>query len=180
MTERESDVSMRKVKSAVRTVELLEYLAARRDQPARIRDISEALDMPRSSAHALLRTLMSQGWVRSDESGTLYGVGIRALLVGTSYLDGDPYLPMITPFLDDLRQQLDETFHLGRLDGLDVVYLATRQSGQYRRTASRVASGSGPRCSTGSPPRCPSTRTRSSARCCRWSGSRRTRPPWTW
>lgn len=138
MTERHSDVSVRKVKSAVRTVELLEYLAARRDQPARIRDISEALDMPRSSAHALLRTLMSQGWVRSDESGTLYGVGIRALLVGTSYLDGDPYLPMITPFLDDLRQQLDETFHLGRLDGLDVVYLATRQSGQYRRAASRV------------------------------------------
>jgi DNA-binding IclR family transcriptional regulator len=138
VTERDSDVSVRKVKSAVRTVELLEYLAARRDRPARIRDVSEALDMPRSSAHALLRTLMSQGWVRSDESGTLYGVGIRALLVGTSYLDGDPYLPLITPFLDDLRQQLDETFHLGRLDGLDVVYLATTQSGQYRQTASRV------------------------------------------
>ena len=138
MTQRDSGVNVRKVKSAVRTVELLEYLAARRDQPARIREISEALDMPRSSAHALLRTLMSQGWVRSDESGTLYGVGIRALVVGTSYLDGDPYLPMITPFLDDLRQQLDETFHLGQLDGLDVVYLATRQSGQYRRTASRV------------------------------------------
>ena len=94
--------------------------------------------MPRSSAHALLRTLMTQGWVRSDESGTLYGIGIRALLVGTSYLDSDPYLPMITPFLDDLRQELDETFHVGRLDGTDVVYLATRESRQYRRTASRV------------------------------------------
>jgi len=56
---------VRKVKSAVRTVELLEYLAARQDRPARIREISAALDMPRSSAHALLRTLMAQGWVRS-------------------------------------------------------------------------------------------------------------------
>ncbi len=78
------------VKSAVRTVELLEFLAARQDRPARIRDISEALDMPRSSAHALLRTLMAQGWVRAqdtgpDETGTQYGIGIRALLVGTSY-----------------------------------------------------------------------------------------------
>jgi DNA-binding IclR family transcriptional regulator len=133
-----SDVAVRKVKSAVRTVELLEYLAARQDRPARIREISAALDMPRSSAHALLRTLMAQGWVRSDDSGTLYGIGIRALLVGTSYLDSDPYLPMITPFLDDLRQELDETFHLGRLDGLDVVYLATRESRQYHRAASRV------------------------------------------
>jgi DNA-binding IclR family transcriptional regulator len=126
------------VKSAVRTVELLEYLAARQDKPARIREISEALDMPRSSAHALLRTLMAQGWVRCDDTGTLYGIGIRALLVGTSYLDGDPYLPMIAPFLDDLRSDWGETFHLGRLDGTDVVYLATRESQQYRRATSRV------------------------------------------
>ncbi|MDZ7881604.1 MAG: IclR family transcriptional regulator [Mycobacterium sp.] len=131
------------VKSAVRTVELLEYLAARQDKPARIREISEALGMPRSSAHALLRTLMAQGWVRAegtgpDETGALYGIGIRALLVGTSYLDGDPYLPMIAPFLDDLRADWGETFHLGRLDGTDIVYLATRESGQYRRSTSRV------------------------------------------
>ena len=122
----------------MRTVELLEYLAARHDNPARLREISDALDMPRSSAHALLRTLVAQGWVRSDASGTLYGIGIRALLVGTSYLDSDPYLPLITPFLDDLRQDLDETFHLGRLDGTDIVYLATRESKQYNRIQSRV------------------------------------------
>ena len=136
---RASDVSVRKVKSAVRTVELLEYLAARQDRPARIRDICAALDMPRSSAHALLRTLLSQGWVRSDAAGTLYGIGIRALLVGTSYLDADPYLPVITPFLDDLRHDLDETFHIGRLDGSDVVYLATRQSQHHKNFNSNLA-----------------------------------------
>lgn len=135
---RTSDVAVRKVKSAVRTVDLLEYLASRQDRPARIREICAALDMPRSSAHALLRTLVTQGWVRSDESGTLYGIGIRALLVGTSYLDTDPYMPAIAPFLDDLRQDLDETFHLARLDGTDVVYLATRESRQYVRSVYRV------------------------------------------
>lgn len=131
-------VSMRKVKSAVRTVELLEFLAARPDQPVRIREICTALEMPRSSAHALLRTLVAQGWVRSDDAGAQYSIGMRALLVGTSYLDADPYLPMIAPFLEDLRGQLDETFHLARLDGYDVVYLATRESRQYVRTANKV------------------------------------------
>ncbi|MDV3128842.1 IclR family transcriptional regulator [Mycobacterium sp. 21AC1] len=126
------------MKSAVRTVELLEYLAARPDEPSRIREICAALEMPRSSAHALLRTLVAQGWVRSDNAGTHYSIGMRALLVGTSYLDADPYLPMIMPFLDDLRGQLDETFHLGRLDGHDIVYLATRESRQYVRAASKV------------------------------------------
>ncbi len=133
-----NDVRVRKVKSAVRTVELLEFLADRHDRSARLREICAALDMPRSSAHALLRTLIDQGWVRSDASGTQYTIGVRALLVGTSYLDSDPYLPLITPFLDELRGDLDETFHLGRLDGTDVVYLATRESKQYVRVSNRV------------------------------------------
>ncbi|MBM0237019.1 IclR family transcriptional regulator [Micromonospora sp. ATA32] len=129
---------VRAVKSAVRTVELLEYLAARRNRPARLRELSEALGVPRSSLHALLRTLAKQGWVRTDSSGSMYGIGIRALLAGTSYLDSDPYLPIVLPYLDELREQLDETFHLGRLDGADVVYLATRESSQYLRPYSRI------------------------------------------
>lgn len=129
---------VREVKSAARTVELLEHLAARQNRPARLRELSEALGVPRSSLHALLRTLAKHGWVRADSTGTLYGIGIRALLAGTSYLDTDPYLPLVAPVLDELRERLDETFHFGRLDGQDVVYLATRESSQYLRPYSRV------------------------------------------
>ncbi|MBT0772780.1 IclR family transcriptional regulator [Kineosporia sp. J2-2] len=129
---------VREVKSAARTVELLEFLAARQNRPARLRELSEALGVPRSSLHALLRTLAKYGWVRADPTGTLYGIGIRALLAGTSYLDTDPYLPLVLPVLDELREQLDETFHFGRLDGQDVVYLATRESSQHLRPYSRV------------------------------------------
>ncbi|GAB3807540.1 IclR family transcriptional regulator [Micromonospora zhanjiangensis] len=129
---------VRAVKSAVRTVELLEYLAARQNRPARLRELSEALGVPRSSLHALLRTLIKHGWVRADASGSMYGIGIRALLAGTSYLDTDPCLPMVLPFLSQLREQFDETFHLGRLDGVDVVYLATLESSQYLRPYSRI------------------------------------------
>ena len=119
-----------------------------------LREISAALDMPRSSAHALLRTLVARAGCARDASGTLYGIGIRALLVGTSYLDSDPYLPLITPFLDDLRADLDETFHLGRLDGTDIVYLATRESKQYDARP-RTASADG----------CPPTPPRWARRC---------------
>jgi DNA-binding IclR family transcriptional regulator len=140
MTPPESPKStgVREVKSAARTVEILEFLAARQNKPVRLRELSEALGVPRSSLHALLRTLVSYGWVRADSSGTLYGIGIRALLAGTSYLDTDPYLPLVTPYLDELREKLDETFHFGRIDGNDVVYLATRESSQYLRPYSRV------------------------------------------
>lgn len=136
--ETETVTGVRDVKSATRTVEVLEFLAARQNKPAKLRELSEAMGVPRSSLHALLRTLVRHGWVRTDSSGSLYGIGIRALLVGTSYLDMDPYLTIVKPFIDELHERFDETFHLGRLDAGDVVYLATHESSQYLRPYSRV------------------------------------------
>ncbi|HIT74081.1 MAG TPA: IclR family transcriptional regulator [Candidatus Avipropionibacterium avicola] len=129
---------VRAVKSAEHTVAVLEYLASRQDRPARIREIVAATTIPRSSAYALLQTLTDLGWVERDQTGLLYGVGIRALIAGVSYLDADPRLGLLRPWLDRLRTELDETIHLARLDGAEIVYLATRESGQYLRAINRV------------------------------------------
>ncbi|MBT3151184.1 IclR family transcriptional regulator [Streptomyces sp. CHD11] len=129
---------VRQVKSAARTVELLEVLAARGDRPARLQELADALEVPRSSMYALLQTLVARGWVRTDVTGSLYGIGIHALLTGTSYLDSDPRVRAVRPYLDEASTTLGETVHLGRLDGRDVVYLATRESHEYLRTISRV------------------------------------------
>lgn len=129
---------MRGVKSAARTVDLLELLASRQNRPARLRELSEALGAPRSSVYALIRTLVERGWVRADATGTQYSIGIRALLAGTTYLDTDPYLRIVQPLITDLSAELDETIHYGRLDRGDIVYLATKESSKYIRPFSRV------------------------------------------
>lgn len=129
---------VRDVKSAARTVELLELLASRQNRPARLRELSDALGAPRSSVYALIKTLMDRGWVRTDASGTLYSIGIRALLAGTTYLDADPYLRIVQPHINDLNAELDETIHFGRLDRRDIVYLATKESAKYLRPFSRI------------------------------------------
>ncbi|MEU6350605.1 IclR family transcriptional regulator [Streptomyces sp. NPDC047072] len=129
---------VREVKSAARTVELLELLAARGDRPARLQELADRLEVPRSSMYALLQTLISRGWVRTDTTGSLYGIGIHALLTGTGYLDSDPRVRTVRPYLDEASEALGETIHLGRLDGRDVAYLATRESHEYLRTISRV------------------------------------------
>ena len=129
---------VREVKSAARTVELLELLAARGDRPARLQELADALGVPRSSMYALLQTLIARGWVRTDVTGSLYGIGIHALLTGTGYLDSDPRVRAVRPYLDEASEALGETIHMGRLDGRDVAYLATRESHEYLRTISRV------------------------------------------
>jgi DNA-binding IclR family transcriptional regulator len=138
MSESGGSGGVREVKSAARTVELLELLAARGDRPARLQELADELGVPRSSMYALLQTLISRGWVRTDITGSLYGIGIRALLTGTGYLDSDPRVRLVRPYLDEASDALGETIHMGRLDGRDVAYLATRESHEYLRTISRV------------------------------------------
>lgn len=129
---------VRPVKSAMQMVRVMEFLGSRASNPARIREISVSTGIPRSSLYALLRTLLESGWVRRDPSGSLYRVGIRALMTGVAYLDSDETIRVVKPWMDNLSQELDETLHLGRLDGTDIVYLATKESSQYLRPINRV------------------------------------------
>jgi DNA-binding IclR family transcriptional regulator len=140
MSEGDKDqaTGVRGVKSAARTVALLELLAARGDRPARLDELAAELGVPRSSMYQLLRTLVACRWVRTDVTGSLYGIGIRALLTGTSYLDTDRRVRVIRPYLDEASDALGETIHLARFDSPNVVYLATRESHAYVRTISRV------------------------------------------
>ncbi|WP_136193864.1 IclR family transcriptional regulator [Actinomyces procaprae] len=132
------DTGVREVKSAARTVELLEFLAGRHGSVTKLGDVVEGLGTPRSSAYALLQTLVARGWVETDPSGAEYSIGIRALLAGTSYLDRDPYIRLVDPVLSDTAFGLGETMHMGRLDGDQIVYLLTVESHEYRRYHHRV------------------------------------------
>src|SRR5919107_5275486 len=112
------------VKSAVRTVELLEYFAGRPGMHS-LAAVQESVGYPKSSLYMLLRTLVELGWIETDATGTRYGIGVRALLVGTSYIDGDEVVAAARPALDRLADDTAETIRLARLDGPNVVCLPT-------------------------------------------------------
>ena len=124
------------VKSAVRTVELLEVLAGSQSSMG-LAELQKRLLYPKSSLLVLLRTLLGRGWVQSDDSGR-YSIGLRALLAGSSYLERDLVAQFSGPLLRRLEHDLDETVHVARLDAGDVVYLASRESSHHLRTTSRV------------------------------------------
>ena len=125
------------VKSAERTVRILETLAASRKKLT-LSELQERVGYPRSSLHALVRTLRDLKWVEADESGTAIGIGPHALLTGTSYLDKDPALPYAYEALEDLRAEVGYTIHFARRDEAHVLYLASRESRDSVRVVSRV------------------------------------------
>ncbi|MEH0981413.1 IclR family transcriptional regulator [Micromonospora sp. CPCC 205556] len=125
------------VKSAERTVRILETLAA---SPTRLTlsELQERMGYPRSSLHALVRTLRELKWVETDEAGMAFGVGPHALLSGTAYLDRDRALPYAHETLEDLRAEVGYTIHYARRDDAHVLYLASRESRDAVRVVSRV------------------------------------------
>lgn len=124
------------VKSAARTIEILELLASE-SQPLTLTAIAARLPMPISSLHQLLKTLVARGWLDTPTPGG-YIIGVRALLIGMSFIERDPVVRAMGPLLTALRSELGETVHLARLDGSHIVYLASRESEHQLRSVSRV------------------------------------------
>ena len=124
------------VKSTVRTLLVLETLA---DGIGRsLTELSTTLGLPKSSLHAILQTMLARDWLAFDVTRTLYTLGVRALVTGHAYLAGDDIVQVADRALDALGNALDETIHLGRLTGSDIVYLAKRESSHPLRLVSAV------------------------------------------
>ncbi|WP_049573333.1 IclR family transcriptional regulator [Streptomyces sp. SBT349] len=118
---------VRSVKSAERTIALLEYLSAA-ESSCSLRDVTRDLGIPRASAYALLITLLRTGWVDQDGGGAGFRLGIRALRAGASYVEHDDVVRRAQPVMNELSALLGETIHLARLDGHEIVYLASLPS----------------------------------------------------
>lgn len=125
------------VKSARRTVELLETFAAH-DAWLSLSELHARTGFPRSSLHGLLRTLSDSGWLEAEPGTARYRLGLRALLCGTAYLDRDAAMPYATETLETIRERTGMTVHYARRDGAEVVYLETRESRRSTHLVSRV------------------------------------------
>lgn len=102
------------VKSAERTLDILELFAVRQE-PLRLREIAGALDIPKSSALMLLRTLERRGYLeREDERYQLdpiwQGGGLGSGWVGGRTMR---LIRLAEPIMRDLVERLQETAVLG-------------------------------------------------------------------
>lgn len=108
-------------RSVVRALEILDLLAASR-RGYTLSQIAQRLDMPKSTAHNILRDLAGARMAEADEAG-LYRVGMHAFEIGAAYLRATGAAGVVAPELVRLTQVLGITAHYAVLDGADAVYL---------------------------------------------------------
>ena len=127
------------VKSARRTLELLEFVASHPDGITFV-DLEQALPYPKSSLHGLLQTIVSMRWLTFDADDRRYTIGVRPWEVGQVFRSSHDVAVHARRFLREANAQLQETIQLGILDDLDVVYVDKVEGTRPLRLVSNVGS----------------------------------------
>lgn len=122
MTDKAEKAAAPTVKSAERALAILDLLTIR-ERPVGFGQIASALGYPKSSLHQLLRTLIDRGWVEVDSETGHYTLGIRTWQAGNAYLRAVDLSARAKPYMELVRDELDETVQLAVLDGRYNVYI---------------------------------------------------------
>ncbi|HVI07256.1 MAG TPA: IclR family transcriptional regulator [Candidatus Binatia bacterium] len=86
-------------------------------------EISRRLEIPKSSASYILRTLESRGYLARDPETGKYRVGLKILSLSRGALGGRDVRGVALPIMRRLMQETGLTCHLAVLDGPEAVYI---------------------------------------------------------
>lgn len=110
-----------RVKSAERALDVLELLA--REGGLSAREVSEGLDLPKSTTHHLLNVMGERGFIAYSPRRRTWSLGVAALEVGSAFMRNGHLTELGLPYLSRLTRTLGVVSHLAQLQGTDVVYL---------------------------------------------------------
>jgi IclR family transcriptional regulator, KDG regulon repressor len=86
-------------------------------------EISRKLQIPKSSASYILRTLEKHGYLHRDPESGKYRVGLKILSLSRGALSGIDVREVALPIMRHLVEKTNLTCHLAILDGPEAVYI---------------------------------------------------------
>jgi DNA-binding IclR family transcriptional regulator len=119
-----------------KAIDVLEHLHDA-GAPRGITEIANALGLPKSSAHRLLKTLVRRGFAEQEASGR-YRTGPALIALGLGARDRDPIVALARPVLESEAEALGETVFLTAARGRDIVVLDKAEGRGFLRAAPTV------------------------------------------
>lgn len=126
-------------RGVLRAVAILDYVL-QRNGAAPVADIVHDLDIPKSTAYELVRTLVKTGCLERELNGSGYGLGRRLYEYGMAYRNQIDLLKQGNHVVEQLRDETGETAQLSVLDGGQMLVLAKEESSHPIRIISRIGS----------------------------------------
>lgn len=110
------------VESADRVLRILQSFAPH-ERDVSLGDIARRVELPKSSVHRLLVTLIAHGFVERDDSTRRYKLGIKLFELGSAAIHERGLYGAAQPALEELARITGETCHLAVLSGTEAVYV---------------------------------------------------------
>ena len=126
----------RAVESVDRALRLLQELAEH-GSGATLSELSSTTDLPKSSLHRTLGALQERGFATQRDDGR-YLLGAELLRIAFAFHDRLDLRVLLRPTLERVRAALNETVHVGVLDGPDVVYVDKLESTRPLSLTSKI------------------------------------------
>jgi len=110
------------IQSVARSLEILE-LFDEHTRELSIKEISNKLDLHKSTVHSLLKTLMHYGYVKQNAATSDYLLGWKLYERGNLVVSQLDLRSIARVHLEELNEQTNKTVHLVQLIGEDAVYI---------------------------------------------------------
>jgi len=125
------------VQSLSRALSLLNTLSAN-DQGLALSELARIVALPVSTAHRLLGTLQQDGFVRYDAERGTWLIGVRAFVVGASFLRSRDLTAVARSHMRELMERSGETVNLAIEDDGEVIYVSQIECRQTMRAIART------------------------------------------
>nr|WP_242834553.1 IclR family transcriptional regulator [Clostridium pasteurianum] len=125
------------VQSVDRTLSILELLSDY-ENGLGITEISEKVNLHKSTVHRLLNTLMVKGYVQQSEDSNRYKLTLKLFELGSKKVEKMNIVNVARPLLKELMEKTNEVIHLVVREGIDIVYVAKVESQNPIRMYSRI------------------------------------------
>lgn len=124
-------------RTLLRGLTLLEMIGDARDG-ATVTDLAVNSGLDKGTVSRLLGTLRDAGWANQSTEDRRYRLAGKALALSHDYTNRVDLRALAMPLLSQLRDEWNETVHLGVIEGTDVVYVERLEPSAAVRVVSVV------------------------------------------
>jgi DNA-binding IclR family transcriptional regulator len=122
-----------KIKSIEKALDLLELLSDNKKEMG-ITEIGKELHMGVSTVYRILTTLKCRGYIVQNQQTFKYMLGVKLFVLGCKVQNTTNLVKIVTPFLQRLSQNTNETINFAILEGREAVCLFRIKSQEMLRT----------------------------------------------
>lgn len=128
-----------KNKSAVKALDIIEFLSAGRNEPQRLQDIADGLSMNVSTVLRFLTAMIECGYVDQDPITLRYSLTMKICAIANKVSSNTHLYDVVLPYMKQIRQDLEESVCLAIEENYKIVYIGVVQGpDQILRTMQRI------------------------------------------